>query len=216
MIKERDLSGGSRTPETQTLDDAIRAVAAAMLPAARAKLKLPNVIGIGSGRCGTSYLFGLLSGHPDFYVTPLKEVNYFGINQAPFTRRGWTIDDYRLCFASQKAEKYVAEISPVYIAYPPCIQQIGMALRPVQLIVTIRDPFARFLSHFHYHRSKHGYEDINRYTEEALKQYVPGHFDFAWNTPVKALQLSLYTAGVKTAFQIAGRENVLILFYEDL
>jgi hypothetical protein len=45
---------------------------------------------------------------------------------------------------------------------------------------------------------------------------VAGHFDFAWNAPVKALQLSLYAAGVKTAFQVLRRENVLVLFYEDL
>ena len=98
--------------EKRILDDTIRAVVDSIHPGTRAKIKLPNVIGIGSGRCGTSYLFGLLREHDDFYVSPLKEVNYFGIKQAPFTRHGWSLDDYRLCFASQNSEKHIVEISP--------------------------------------------------------------------------------------------------------
>jgi hypothetical protein len=203
-------------PKEQNLDETIRAVAQVMLPVARRKIKLPNVIGIGSARCGTSYLFGLLAGHANFYVSPLKEVNYFGIKQTPFTPGGWSLDDYRLCFASQKAEKYIAEISPVYISHSFCIQQIAIALRPVRLLITIREPLARFVSHFKYHMDRHGFDDINRYAEAALHEYIPGYFDLRWNRPVKALQLSLYSAGVKAAFEAVGPQNVLILLYEDL
>lgn len=205
-----------KPPEEQTLDEGIRAVAAAIAPAVRAKIKLPNVIGIGSGRCGTSYLFGLLVNHPEFYVTPLKEVNYFGIKQAPFTRGGWSIEDYRLCFASQKGQKFIAEISPVYLANPPAVQQIAMALQPVRIIATIRDPLDRFVSHFNYHRQFHGYDDINRYAEDGLRQFIPGYFDLRWGAPEKAVQLSLYAAGMKAAFETVGRDKVLVLVYEDL
>ena len=198
------------------LDDTIRAIVDSIHPGTRAKIKLPNVIGIGSGRCGTSYLFGLLREHDDFYVSPLKEVNYFGIKQAPFTRHGWSLDDYRLCFASQNSEKHIVEISPVYISYATCVQQIVMTLRPVRILVTIRNPLARFISHYSFHKSKHGYNDINRYAEDALREYVPGYFNFRWNSPVKALQLSLYTAGIKAALDALGKANVLVLLYEDL
>lgn len=203
-------------PGEESVKDAIQTIAARMAPAVRAKIRLPNVVGVGSGRCGTSYLFGLLAGHRDFYVTPLKEVNYFGIKQAPFVRGGWSIEDYRLCFSSQADQKYIAEISPVYLAYPPAIQQIAMTLKKVRVVVTLRNPMTRFLSHFTYHRHLHRYEDVNCYAEDALRLFIPGYFDYRWASPEKAIQLSLYSAGMKAAIDAVGRENVLVLVYEDL
>jgi hypothetical protein len=198
------------------LNDLIRAIVPVITPAARRKIRLPNVIGVGSARSGTSYLSGLLAGHDDFYVSPLKEVNYFGIRQAPFTPAGWSLDDYRLCFASQRSEKYIAEVTPVYITHCPCIQQIAMTLRPVRVLITLRDPLPRFISHFKYHLGRHGFNDLDSYAEDALRQYIPGYFDHRWYSPVKALQASLYSAGVKAAMEAIGRQNVLVLLYEDL
>jgi hypothetical protein len=205
-----------KTPEDKSLNEAIKAIASANLPAARSKLRLPNVIGVGSGRCGTSYLFGLLASHRDFYVSPLKEVNYFAIKQAPFCRTGWSIEDYRLCFASQQKEKFVAEVSPVYLANPVSIQQISLTLNPVHLIATIREPISRLVSHFKYHRTFHGYNDINRYVEDALDHFTPGYFDLKWNSPEKAIQLSLYAAGFRAALETVGPERLVVLTYEDL
>jgi hypothetical protein len=180
------------------------------------RLKLPNFIGIGSGRCGTTHLYGLLSSHPDFYLSPLKEVNYFGIKQSPFAREGWSSADYKFCFATQENQKYIGEITPVYIAQTVSLQQISSLLGKIKILITLRNPLDRFISHFSYHQHQHKIDDVNAYAAVALERYLPGYFRLDWQSPEKAIELSLYAPGVRAAVDLFGRQNVLILFYEDL
>lgn len=180
------------------------------------RVKLPNFIGVGSGRCGTSHLFGLLASHPDFYLSPLKEVNFFGIKQAPFARDGWTLADYRFCFASQSEQKFIGEISPVYLAQTVSLRQILMHLGKIKILVTVRHPLARLISQFSFHRQLHKFDDLNSYVAAALTRYVPGYFRLDWQAPEKAIELSLYASGLQAAQELFGKDNVLVLVYEDL
>ncbi|HEX3432116.1 MAG TPA: sulfotransferase domain-containing protein [Rhizomicrobium sp.] len=181
-----------------------------------AKLRKPNLVGVGAGRCATSYLFGLLQGSRDIYVTPVKEANYFGIHQHPFRRDGMTARDYALLFASQSDQKYIAEITPVYLGHPLALRLIRVELGGIKLIVTLRNPVARFRSQFLYHRPQHKFDDITAYAAHALQRYIPETFNMEWNTPEMALRMSRYSGGVRTAFELFGKENVVVLLYEDL
>jgi hypothetical protein len=197
-------------------DDSIRKMMALADPGNRGKLRLPNIIGVGSARCGTSYLWGMLNAHEKFYVSPLKEVNFFGIKQAPFARNGWTLDDYKMCFASQKDQPYIAEVTPVYIANSIALQQIAMHLKPVKIIITLRHPIDRFISQFRYHQEYHHIQSLSEYVSIATGSYIPGFLDMKWMAPEKAIQLSLYSAGVRTIIESIPKRDVLLLCYEDL
>ena len=37
----------------------------------------PTFIGIGAAKCGTTSVYEYLRQHPDIYVTPKKETNFF-------------------------------------------------------------------------------------------------------------------------------------------
>jgi hypothetical protein len=183
---------------------------------ALARVKYPNFIGAGSGRCGTSHLFGLLASHPDFYLSPLKEVNFFGIRQSPFNKDGWTLSDYKFCFASQESQRYVGEISPVYLAQTVSLRQIQAQLGKIKILVTMRNPLDRFISQYSFHRKLHKFDDLNSYASAALDSYLPGYFRLNWHSPEKAIELSLYAAGLSACLDLFGPHNVLVLVYEDL
>jgi len=197
-------------------DDIVIEMMALADPAHRAKLRLPNVVSVGSARCGTSFLWGMLNSHDAFYVSPLKEVNFFGIKQAPFMRNGWTLDDYKMCFASQKDQPFIADVTPIYIANPVALQQIAMHLKSAKIIFTLRNPIDRFISHFRYHQEFHRVQSLSDYVSIAIDSFTPGFMDRRWMAPEKAIQLSLYSAGVRTITDIIPRADVLFLCYEDL
>jgi hypothetical protein len=174
-------------------------------------LPLPNLIGIGSGRCGTSYLYGLLHVQEDVYVTPVKEANYFGLA----SRRDMTLREYGTFFAARQEQKWVADITPVYLYAPRALEEIKDKLDQPRIIITLRNPLGRMVSHYKFHRKLHGFQDFESYAAAALERL---HTDTIsnWASPAQGIRMSLYGDRVGKALQLFGAENCLILLYEDL
>jgi hypothetical protein len=45
-----------------------------------AAVTLPNFLVIGAGKAGTTALYNYLGQHPEVYVTPTKETNFFALD----------------------------------------------------------------------------------------------------------------------------------------
>ena len=95
---------------------------------------LPNFLYIGTGRAGSTWLFEALRGHPDVFVTPVKETNYFDLNH----ERGlaW----YGDFFADADGRRAVGEIAHRYWRRPELAAQVRAELGPVKLLVCFRRP----------------------------------------------------------------------------
>ncbi len=63
---------------------------------------LPDFIGIGSQRCGTSWLYRRLGEHPDLWLPPIKEIHFF---------------DYLDATANTRKRKFHKDIRQRYRAY---------------------------------------------------------------------------------------------------
>ena len=176
-----------------------------------ADLAGPNLIGVGSGRCGTSHLYGLLSPQPDVYVTPVKEANYFGLA----SRRGMSLGEYKTFFAGRRDERWIADITPVYMHAAGALEEIREALGPIRLVVTLRNPLTRTVSHFKFHRSYHGYTDLAAYLRDGMAQIARGRAK-SWAAPSQGVLMSLYADRLAAAHRLFGEENILVLIYEDL
>lgn len=180
------------------------------------ELRLPNLIGVGSSRSGTSTLYGMLRNCPDVYAAPMKEVNYFGICDA-FTGSGpMSLREYKLCFAAQSNQKYIAEVTPVYLSTLASLGAIRATLGDIKIVVNLRDPVDRLVSHFKYHQEFHGFHDIDAYLATALQQYRLGRFGSQWTAPCQGILHSLYAPGLEQILALFSEENVLILRYDDL
>lgn len=107
---------------------------------------LPNFLGIGFPRSGTTWLHELLSEHPDVYLpTQRKEIHFFDKHYA----KG--LEWYEKFFPSEEeaaAYSVVGEISPEYIFEPEYLDQISAMGSVKRFVLMLRNPVDRAYSHY--------------------------------------------------------------------
>ena len=181
---------------------------------------LPTFIGVGAGRCGTSALYSALNGHAEIYMSPLKEINHFGVRcQGKHNLYGATRSEYLMYFAAATDQKHIGEISPMYLTQPSAAQQIKADFPSMKIIASVRCPVDRFYSQYKHHAKLHRIIDVNEYVATALSAYDEAaalKFRGDWFQPTKNLLQSIYYQGLATYRELFGADNVLIYDYQDL
>ena len=126
-------------------------------------MRLPDFLGIGTQKGGTTYLHGLLQQHPQVYLAHPKELHFFSLHH----HRG--LEWYGHHFDAATADQYCGEVTPYYLFHPLAAERIAAALPDVKLIVLLRDPVERALSQY-FHSRRLGLEDLP--LEQALEAEV--------------------------------------------
>lgn len=124
---------------------------------------LPNTLIIGAMKCGTTSLHEYLSYHPEVSMSTNKETNFFVKEQNWSKGLGWYRQNFR------PGAKVIGESSPNYARYPlyPGVpERMRMIVPGAKLILCVRDPIKRMLSHY-VHSYSVGRE--NRYLDEAFR-----------------------------------------------
>lgn len=215
--------------------DAVRSYHRVLVSAVKAgSLPRPNLFGIGPGRSGSTTLWYLLRTFEDVFVCPVKETNYFGIFDVPpmdlprrLSRRRQSeatrLDeqDYRRLFLGGGSARYVAEVTPVYIALDESLQAIKAFAPDAFVVVTLRDPLARFLSQYRHHAGQAGHAEVDKlaaYVEAAMSRHEsqpPLRRGVDWFDPVTNLRTSLYASRLAKVHELFG-DRVLLLLHDDL
>lgn len=100
-------------------------------------LRLPDFLGIGAQKAGTSWVYENLRHHPDVYMPERKELHYFDWN---FSSR---LESYCSKFAAH-LEKMAGEITPGYSVLPlERIAFIHKIMPNVRLFFLMRNPIDR-------------------------------------------------------------------------
>ena len=155
---------------------------------------LPNFIGIGVQRAATTWVYNCLSRHPEICLSQKKELHYFTANFEKGT--SW----YEMQFAHHGSEKIVGEISPNYIYHEQAIARMKDLVPDAKLLLVLRDPVDRAVSAYRFFN--HRYPD--RTFEQAI-EFDPGLID-----------RSMYAENLKTLWRYFPREQVKVMFYEDI
>jgi len=116
--------------------------------------RLPDFLGIGAQKSGTTTLHQLLEMHPGVFVPPRKELHYFTMHS--HRSMGW----YASCFEGASPSQRVGEITPYYLYHAPAAERIAARLPQVRIIVLLRDPVSRAISHY-YHSVRLGVEPLS-------------------------------------------------------
>ncbi len=174
--------------------------------------KEPAFIIIGAGKCGTTSLFQYLSQHPQVLPPINKEIDFFNFN---FDRGSdWYLAHFPTLPDEQKF--ITGEASPSYFSYLHVERRIYELFPQIKIIILLRDPFARVVSHYH-HKIREGTEkrsleaalnsELNaiRQATEAQLSYLRGY-----------LGISMYVYKLKRWLSLFPQERVLILKSEDL
>jgi hypothetical protein len=110
---------------------------------------MPNFLLIGSQSAGTTSVYNYLKQHPEVYVSPIKETNFFvhdGQNPdcVPHLSPGVTsLAAYRALFQGAFDRKAVGEASPLYLVDPRAAERIRHHIPKAKLIAILRDPAER-------------------------------------------------------------------------
>jgi len=161
-------------------------------------MTLPDFLGIGAPRAGTTWLNTLLASHPDVF-TPAErdEINFFD----HYYGRG--LDWYKAFFPSREhsAEyRAIGEISPQYLECDECPERIFTTLPDSKLIVMLRHPVARAYSQYGLFVQRRNYKGCFE--------------DFVAAKP-RSLERGFYSRYLKRYLRYFDRARILALVFED-
>jgi hypothetical protein len=163
--------------------------------------RLPTFLVIGAMKSGTTSLFHYLQDHPEIFMSPLKEVDFF----AAEANWGRGLDWYRRQFdGAEPGVRAIGEASTSYSKYPEYAgvpERIAEILPDVRLVYVVRDPIERIRSHYQ-HRSLVGAERAP--LEEAVLA-DPRYVD-----------CSRYAFQIEQYLRVFPRERLLVVASEDL
>src|SRR5262245_55702300 len=190
---------------------------------------LPDYLIVGAMKAGTSFLYWLLTQHPQVLPASDKEVNFFDYQY----ERG--INWYRTNFpwakqARQRSREtglktFCGEASPYYIFHPHSARRIARHIPRVKIIMLLRNPVDRTYSHFH-HQVRLGQEKVSFEEAVALEpQRLQGEKEKiladerykSFNYPgYSYMARGVYVDQVLEYHKHFPREQVLIIRSEDL
>ena len=187
-------------------------------------MTLPNFFIIGAGKAGTTSLYYYLDGHPDVYMSPIKEPNFFALeggrpdyrgpdDEERINRRSITdLDGYEALFAAASGEKAIGEASPMYLRSEKAPKGIKRRVPEARLIAILRDPaeraYSAYLNQRRDGREPLGFADaLEAEAERGRNNWAPG-----WQYRLGGF----YHAQLSRYYDLFGREQIRVYLYEEL
>ncbi len=177
-------------------------------------MTLPNFLIIGAMKSGTTALYYYLEQHPQVYMSPVKEPDFFcfegkkEVNSTAITN----IEAYRRLFNNASSELALGEASHCYLYSPEAVQRIKFYVPEAKLIAILRNPVDRAYSHF-LHMVRTGTEPL---TDFALALREDGRESRRDRVYQDYIGRGLYYEQVKRYLDEFPREQIKVYLYEDL
>jgi hypothetical protein len=130
---------------------------------------LPDFSIIGAPKCGTTYLYHLLSGHPQVEPAAFKEPHFFD----HYYEKG--PDWYCRCFpqshVTSGGRSITGEATPSYLSHPDVPERMAETVPEIRLIALLRDPVDMIYSGYNFFGRRRGrnVSDFDEYVERAFK-----------------------------------------------
>ena len=187
-------------------------------------MTLTNFLIIGAAKSGTSSLYRYMDQHPQIYMSPEKETNFFALEGEKLDFRSpgaqerihrWSvtsIEDYRALFEGVRREKAIGEASPLYLYSPKAVERIRHHVPEARLIAVLRNPAERAYSSF-LHMVRNGREPFSDFGRalEAEEQRIRSNWEWSWHHK----NLGFYHAQLSRYYATFRREQIRVYLYED-
>lgn len=203
-------------------------------------MKGPNFFIVGVVKGGTTSLYRYLVQHPQVYMSPVKETNFFSrdaidinlftkdykhdvdVNLKEFLQTDFSEiihiahvtkeEDYNLLFKKVKEEIAIGEISNSYILYPGVAEKIYQYNPLSKIIMMLRNPSERAFSQY-LMNLRQGKTLNKNFIEEVLEDSKKSHQ--GWGANHQYLMIGNYYEQVKRYLDIFPKEQVKIFIYDD-
>ena len=162
---------------------------------APAAMCLPNFLYIGTSKAGSTWIYDVLSAHPDVFIAPGKGTYFFSHH---FDRGfAW----YGEHFSSAAGRSVVGEISHAYLYSEEAAEQIAAAIPAVNLMVCLREPIERAFS---------------AYLDLVKNDRFAGTFEESLEFNSDILTRGKYSIGLQPYLQRFARNHIHIGIFDDL
>lgn len=202
----RPRTAPSPAPSTQTLPDP------------RTVMTLPNFLIIGTNKGGTTSLYYFLRKHPEIFMSPVKEPQFFAMDapegdpRVPGAR--WdtvtTMAEYEDLFSEAGAATAIGEATTSYLYNELAPERIHHHIPSVKMIAILRDPIERAYSNY-LHNVRDGHEPISDFGQAIAAEGCNGRIMGRLNYRDKGL----YAQQLDRYFALFPREQFRFFLYED-
>ncbi|MCH2173236.1 sulfotransferase domain-containing protein [Myxococcota bacterium] len=165
-------------------------------------LRMPNFLGIGAQKAGTTWLHQNLQKHPDFYFPPdIKEIRFFD------ARFYMSLSEYAAYF-EPAGQRLTGDITPGYGALGKRRIRFVRNLMPdLKLVLILRNPVERAWSH----AVMDLLDTPGRRAEDVEDWEFYAHFDAP-----SARRNGIYSAMLDNWLSVFHESSLLLAFFEDI
>lgn len=186
---------------------------------------IPNFLIIGCAKAGTTSLYYWLKQHPQIYMSPIKETNFFALEGEALNFHVGSIGERYLANCVTNLEAYqqlfegvsqqiaIGEASPIYIYHPRAADNIHHYLPKAKLIVILRNPVERAYSNF-LHHLREGVEPIIDF--DKVIELEEARIDKRWWWGFHYVNVGFYYKQLKRYFERFDPSQIKIYLYEEL
>jgi hypothetical protein len=202
-------------------------------------IKFPKFFIVGAAKAGTTSLYNYLKPHPEIYMSPIKEPNYFSkdIDTSKFTSfinkevyidlKSYferlileerdvafikNLEDYMKLFRNVKDEMIIGEASTSYLYSKVAAKEIKEKIPDAKIIIILRDPVERAFSHF-LMDLRMGVQKNKNFTNAVFEDF--NKIEKGWGITHLYIELGLYYRQVRRYIDIFPIENIKILLFDD-
>jgi Sulfotransferase family len=162
---------------------------------------------VGAAKAGTTSLHAYLNAHAGVHMSDPKEPHFFARAINPSIRtKSW--DTYAEAFRGATGNAILGDASPSYLWDPASAGLIHEALPDSRIVVLLRDPVARAISHYAMAVvtgvQRRSFDDALR-ADAAIGERIWGAKSHLY------IDLGMYAAQVRRYLDTFGRDRVLVL-----
>jgi Sulfotransferase domain len=181
-------------------------------------MKQPSFFIVGAPKCGTTALCKYLNRHPDIFVPPLKELNFFDLD-IKSNKKANNLQEY-LNFFAEGEGKVCGEGSPTYLRSEKAAQEIYNFNPDAKIIIMLREPVSLLYSLHSQNLYNGSSEDIkdfkqaleaesDRKSGKRIPKICVNPQDLYYRDVVK------FTEQIERYFNFFGKEKVKIILFDD-
>jgi len=192
--------------------------------AAASSASLPQFLIVGAAKAGTTALYAYLKQHPQIFLAPEKETNFFAFEgeRPEFQGPGddWInhsslidLESYAAHFADAPEGALIGEACPWYLYHPEAARRIRRQIPDARIVMILRNPADRAFSSYLYLRGQLR-EPIHSFqcALDAEEERIAANWEYIWHYR----RAGLYCDQVARYFDRFDRDRILVLLYEDL
>lgn len=185
---------------------------------------MPNFLVIGAAKAGTTALHDALAQHPQVYMSPIKEPNFFALEGDPLNFAHGSVQAVYLshCITTltayqeqfqPTADQIAGDVSPIYLYASEAPARIQHYIPDVKLIAILRDPIQRAYSNFLHHIR----DDLETCTDFLLAiEQEQFRITEHWWWGFHYIQAGFYYQQLKRYFDRFQSHQIQVYLYEDL